>query len=321
MNILFAGTPEFAATLLEALIHSEHTVMGVLCQPDKPTGRGQKMLPPATKILAQQQGIPVLQPPTLKSDDIQDKLRAFNADIMVVAVYGLLLPEAVLSIPRLGCLNVHASILPRWRGASPIHQAILSGDTETGVTLMKMDVGLDTGDMLSKQAIPILPEDTTATLSEKLSRLGATLLIGYLNDCETQGLNALVGQPQDSSQTTHAPKISKQDAQIDWQQSAGKIVRQIQAFQPWPISFGLIEDKVIRFWSAEAHSSTADASPGTILAATSQGLDIATGHHTLLRAHIIQLPGKKPLPIQSILNGHAALFTIGKQFVINSGNL
>lgn len=320
MKILFAGTPDFAASLLSALVQSQHQVMGVLCQPDKPSGRGQKTHPPATKLLAQQQNIPVLQPVTLKSDEIQDTLRGFQADLMVVAVYGLLLPPAVLAIPRLGCLNVHASLLPRWRGASPIHQAILSGDAETGITLMKMDAGLDTGDILLKRALTIEASDTTATLFDKLSTLGATCLVNFLNDCDSKNLQTLIGEPQDSRLATHAPKINKQDACIDWQKSAIQIEREIRAFQPWPISFSMLDDQLIRFWSASIENTKSTQPAGTILSATAKGLKIATGDG-ILCAESLQLPGKKPLPFNTLLNGHASLFTNGKQFVMQSGTL
>lgn len=320
MKILFAGTPDFAASILGALIQSNHQVIAVLCQPNKPSGRGQKTHPPATKILAEGQNIPVMQPTTLKSDDIQGTLRSFKADLMVVAVYGLLLPPAVLSIPRLGCLNVHASLLPRWRGASPIHQALLSGDAQTGITLMKMDVGLDTGDMLLKVPLTIQANDTTATLSEKLSALGATCLIEFLNDCDAKNLQTLIGEPQDNHLVTHAPKINKQDAMIDWHKSATQIQREIRAFQPWPISFSMLDNQLIRFWSATIESSLSTQPPGTILSATAKGLNIATGEG-VLRAESLQLPGKKPLPFNTLLNGYSNLFANGKQFVMPSGNL
>ncbi|MFO1258178.1 MAG: methionyl-tRNA formyltransferase [Gammaproteobacteria bacterium] len=320
MKILFAGTPEFAASILEALIQSNHQVIAVLCQPDKPSGRGQKNHPPATKILAGQHGIPVLQPTTLKSGEIQSTLRELKPDLMVVAVYGLLLPQAVLSIPRLGCLNVHASLLPRWRGASPIHQAILSGDPQTGITLMKMDVGLDTGDMLLKAPLKIQVNDTTATLFEKLSTLGASCLVDFLNDCDRKNLQTLVGEPQENSLATHASKITKQDACIDWDKSALQLEREIRAFQPWPISFSMLDNQVIRFWSATVENTKTTEPPGTILSATPKGLKIATGDR-ILCVESLQLPGKKPLPFNTLFNGHASLFAKGKQFVMQSGNL
>ena len=232
MKVIFAGTPEFSVKTLEALIHSSHSVVAVYTQPDRPAGRGRQLTKSPVKQLAEFNHIPVLQPTTLRDPVEQQKLMDFKADVMVVVAYGLILPKPVLSAPRLGCINIHASLLPRFRGAAPIQRAILAGDTETGITIMQMDEGLDTGAMLKKIYCPIEKTDTSATLHEKLAKLGADALIETL-----ENLTTITPEPQDESKATYAHKISKEEAEIDWHTSAKELSQKIRAFDPWPVAF------------------------------------------------------------------------------------
>lgn len=308
LKIIFAGTPEFAATALAALIEHGHDIIAVYTQPDRPAGRGRKLMPSPVKQLALQHHIPVEQPESLKKDPAAlERLKAYQPDIMIVAAYGLLLPQTVLDIPAQGCLNIHASLLPRWRGAAPIQRAILAGDAQTGITIMQMDAGLDTGDMLLKLPLEIGARETGGELHDRLAALGAEAIL--------QTLQAMRLQPekQDNALATYAKKLDKQEAWIDWTQPAAQIDRQIRAFNPWPVAQTRIADKVLRIRKAEVNDTAHDASPGTILHVSNQGIDVACGM-SRLRLLDGQLPGGKPLAIQALLNGHAALFVTGAHF-------
>lgn len=300
LKIIYAGTPEFAAVALQALIDSPHQVCAVYTQPDRPAGRGRKLTASPVKQLAQQHGIAVYQPETLKSAGEQAQLAALGADVMVVAAYGLLLPAEVLAIPRLGCLNIHASLLPRWRGAAPIQRAIEAGDAETGITIMQMDVGLDTGDMLYRVATPIGAADNAQTLHDRLATLGAETLLHTLDGLQQGRLNA---EKQDDSQACYAKKLSKAEAHIDWHQPAQVIARQVAAFNPWPVAQTTLGEQVLRIWQADALDTTEQGPPGQVLRATRDGIDVGCGKG-VLRLLRLQLPGGKPLGCGEFLNAH-----------------
>lgn len=309
MRIAFAGTPEFANTQLQALLKNGFNIVAVYTQPDKPVGRGQHVMPSPVKTTALEHHLPIEQPTTLKSDLALERFSHYQIDVMIVAAYGLLLPKAFLEHPRYGCINVHASLLPRWRGASPIQQAILAGDATTGITLMKMDEGLDTGGILAQKSCSVTSDDTTATLHDKLASLGATLLVDKLNSIVHQP-----PAPQDNHLATHAPKISKEQSQCDWNQSAIDIQRQIRAFNPWPILKTLISTEIIRLWEAHVVPLSTPALPGTIVAIHDDGIVVATQQDGLLITKA-QLPNKKVLPMKDILHAKQHLFAIGQRFV------
>lgn len=317
LNIIFAGTPDFAARHLQALIESEHNVIGVYSQPDRPAGRGKKLQASPVKALALEHNIPVYQPSSLRTPEAQAELASLNADIMVVVAYGLILPQVVLDTPRLGCINVHGSILPRWRGAAPIQRALWAGDAATGVTIMQMDIGLDTGDMLLKTHLPIEDSDTSATLYEKLAQQGPGALIEALAGI-AQG--TLIPEPQDEALANYAEKLSKEEALLDWSKPAVQLWREIRAFNPWPVSHFNHMDASIKVWQAAVGEHSTDAVPGTILAADKQGLTLATGDGTLV-LQTIQLPGKKALPVAEILNSRADWFTPGTRLHNGADNL
>lgn len=303
LKIIFAGTPEFAASSLQALLDSEHDVLAVYTQPDRPAGRGRKLTASPVKALAQAHDLPVLQPVSLRDDAAQQTLADFQADVLVVVAYGLILPEPVLAAPRLGCVNVHASLLPRWRGAAPIQRAILSGDEQTGVTIMQMDAGLDTGDMLRKVTCPIVDTETAQSLHDKLAALGAGAL------CDTLGMLAAgmaVPEKQNDADSTYAEKLQKSEAEIDWTQSAQVLSRTVRAFNPWPVAFTRFGDKNLRIWFAQALNTKTDKTPGSVLAESREGIDVATGDG-VLRVLQLQLPGGKALDAGQFLNAHSLL--------------
>lgn len=284
LRIIFAGTPDFAAVALQAIINSGHEVAAVYTQPDRPAGRGRKLKPGPVKQLAMAHAIPVCQPVSLKDESEQQKLRDWNADLMVVAAYGLILPKAVLEIPRFGCLNIHASLLPRWRGAAPIQRAILAGDTESGISIMQMDVGLDTGDILLRTAIEIESHDTGGSLHDKLAIQGAKDLLSALNQVSQQQLTPIA---QDNAQASYAHKLDKSEAHIDWSQSANSIERLVRAFNPWPMAFTLLNGKPLRIYKAEVVAQ--EGAAGQILSADKTGIVIACGQQALRqigRAHV-----------------------------------
>jgi len=312
MKIIFAGTPLFAATSLAALIKSDHDICAVYTQPDRPSGRGQKLNASPVKELALAHHLPVLQPLNFKSEADKEILRAFEADLMIVAAYGLILPADVLASPKRGCINIHASWLPRWRGAAPIARAILAGDTQTGISIMQMDVGLDTGDVLSLYSCEIADDDTSLTLHDKLAVLGAEAILETLEDLEQHLENRT---PQESSLVTYAHKITKQEAVIDWKQSALEIDRQVRAFNPWPVTYACLGSKTLRVWKAEPVAADSHALAGTILNVDRAGIDVACGVG-VLRLQEIQWPNATRQKVESISNLSQMGFEKGKLFEI-----
>jgi methionyl-tRNA formyltransferase len=298
MKIIFAGTPDFAATNLEALTHTKHKICAVYTQPDRPAGRGRKLQPSPVKAVAIEHQIPVYQPINFKEAEAVEQLESLEADLMIVAAYGLILPPKVLAIPKLGCINIHASLLPRWRGAAPIQRAILAGDKETGITIMQMDKGLDTGDMLLKRALTIHPDETAETLHDRLAELGSQALLEVLANIENC---SAVATSQDEAETSYATKLAKQEALIDWTLPATEIERKVRAFNSWPVAQTLFEDKQLRIWQARATSSNTNEPAGTIILADGKQLAVATGEGAL---QIIELqpPGKKRMPAQAFMN-------------------
>lgn len=299
MKIIFAGTPIFAAAALEGLIHAGHQIVMVLTQPDRPAGRGMKTVASAVKLLAQQHDLAILQPPTLKSPEIQAQLEALHADVMVVAAYGLILPQAVLSIPHQGCLNIHASILPRWRGAAPIQRAVLAGDDETGITIMQMDAGLDTGNILLKHEMKIAPDDTTQSLHDRLSLLGALSIVETLVQLQ-QG--KLVPVAQNEEQACYAAKIAKAEAEIDWRLSAEQIDRVVRAFNPIPGAYTSFQGMVLKIWQAKIVMGES-GQPGQIVAANRDGISVTCGSG-LLQVEMLQKSGGKKMNVADFLAGN-----------------
>ncbi|AIY64294.1 methionyl-tRNA formyltransferase [Pseudoalteromonas piratica] len=305
LRIVFAGTPDFAAQHLDALIQSNHDVIAVYSQPDRPAGRGKKLKASEVKQLALTHDIPVYQPENFKSDEAKQQLADLDADIMVVVAYGLLLPKAILETPKLGCINVHGSILPRWRGAAPIQRAIWAGDAETGVTIMQMDEGLDTGDMISIATCPIEAHDTSASLYSKLAELGPTALIDTLATIADGTANA---EKQNDELANYAKKLSKDEANIDWQMPAQQIERNIRAFNPWPICFTQMQGNTVKVYAAELVNL--DGNVGEVLAADKTGITVATGEGAL-KITQLQPQGKKPMSVQDFLNGRADWVAVG----------
>lgn len=305
LRIVFAGTPEFAAQHLSALLDAGHTVIAVYSQPDRPAGRGQKLQASPVKQLAQHHGLPVFQPVSLKTPEAQAELAALNADLMIVVAYGLLLPQAVLDAPRLGCINVHGSLLPRWRGAAPIQRAILAGDAESGVGIMQMEAGLDTGPVLLEKRLTLAPDETGGSLHDKLAALGCAALLEALPGIAAQTLNAT---PQPETGVSYAHKLAKSEAHIDWSQSASQLERLVRAFNPWPIAETTLAGDKLRIWSAKALTERCNAAPGTVLHADKSGIRVATGDGVLQLLRL-QLPGGKPLSPAELLNGRKELLT------------
>ncbi|MBY6188787.1 methionyl-tRNA formyltransferase [Marinobacter hydrocarbonoclasticus] len=309
LKIVFAGTPDFAAQHLAALLDSHHQVVAVYTQPDRPAGRGKKLTASPVKQLALEHNLPVYQPQSLRKEDAQQELAAIDFDIMVVVAYGLILPKAVLDLPRLGCINVHGSLLPRWRGAAPIQRSIWAGDAETGVTIMQMDVGLDTGAMLHKVALPIEDNDTSASLYTKLAELGPKALVESLTPLAD---GTAVAEEQDDALANYAEKLSKEEAAVDWTKSALALWRECRAFNPWPVSHFQVADQTVKLWACEALADNHNAKPGTILAADKTGIQIATGEGVLKLTNL-QLPGKKAMAVADILNARKEWFEVGTQ--------
>ncbi|WP_150538197.1 methionyl-tRNA formyltransferase [Actinobacillus vicugnae] len=312
LNIIFAGTPDFAAQHLQALLDSQHNVIAVYTQPDKAAGRGKKLQASPVKQLAEQHNIPVYQPKSLRKAEAQAELQALNADVMVVVAYGLILPEAVLNAPKYGCLNVHGSLLPRWRGAAPIQRSIWAGDQETGVTIMQMDIGLDTGDMLHKVSTPIATDETSASLYAKLAELAPPALLEVLDGLADQAFKA---EKQDEALANYAEKLSKEEAKLDWNLTACQLERNIRAFNPWPISFLTLKvesvEQSVKVYQANVLPHQAKAA-GTVLQADKNGIQIAT-QDGVLNITQLQPSGKKPMSVQDFLNGRADWFVVGKQ--------
>jgi methionyl-tRNA formyltransferase len=302
LRIVFAGTPEFSVPALQALHDAGHAIVAAYTQPDRPAGRGREVASSAVKQRAEALGVPVEQPPTLKSPDAQQRLAAYAPDLMVVVAYGLILPQAVLDIPRLGCLNIHGSLLPRWRGAAPIQRAVLAGDERTGISIMLMDAGLDTGPELLRRELTIGPRETAGELHDRLATLGAQAIVEAVHGWAAGTLRAA---PQPAAGATYAAKIRKDEARIDWARSADEIDRQVRAFNPWPVAETRLGGEQVRIW--EARPVTAEiavefhAAPGTVVKAPAGRLVVATGDG-LLELLTAQFPGRKPLKARDILN-------------------
>ncbi len=309
LKLIFAGTPDFAARHLAALLSSDHEVVAVYTQPDKPAGRGQKLTASPVKELALAHDLPVYQPASLRKEEAQAELAALGADLMVVVAYGLILPKVVLYTPRLGCINVHGSLLPRWRGAAPIQRSIWAGDAETGVTIMQMDVGLDTGAMIRKMSCPIAADETSASLYDKLAELGPQALVDTI-DAMAAGDTA--AEAQDDALANYAEKLSKEEARIDWSMDAAAIERCIRAFNPWPISWFEVADQTVKVWQAEVITQDHGQRAGTLLKADKQGIDVATGKG-VLRLLTLQPPGKKAMSVTDLLNSRRDWFEPGTQ--------
>ncbi len=308
MKIIFAGTPQFAAHALEALRH-EHQIVAVLTQPDRPSGRGLQLVASQTKQCALAHGIPVLQPVTLKTEAAQQAIAALDADVMVVAAYGLILPKVVLDLPRYGCLNIHASLLPRWRGAAPIQRAIQAGDTETGITIMQMDAGLDTGDMLLSKTCAIAEHDNATTLHDKLAELGTSSILQVLRLLQAQQLQPV---KQNDADASYAAKLLKPEAQIDWQQDAPIIERTIRAFNPVPVCQSNLQGMTIKVWQASLCEG--QGAPGSVLAVNKQGVIVACGKGALC-LEVLQRPGSKAQPATQFLQ--AMPISVGDCFTRN----
>ena len=309
LRVIFAGTPDFAAQHLQALLDSPHQVVAVYSQPDRPAGRGRKLTASPVKALAIEHAIEVQQPLSLKDADTQQVLTSYNADIMVVVAYGLLLPQVVLDTPRLGCINVHGSLLPRWRGAAPIQRAILAGDSMSGVTVMQMEAGLDTGPMLLKAQIPIAPIDTSASLYEKLAVLGCNSLVEALDSLQSARLTA---QVQDNAAANYAAKLTKAEGAIDWHQSAQQISLQVRGLNPWPVAYSDWQDSRLRIWMAHAIDTSSNQPAGSLVALDKTGLEVACGIGHL-KITQLQWPGGKAL-IQSELMNLKQKMTLGEAF-------
>lgn len=309
MRVVFAGTPEFAVPALEALVNSTHDVVAVYCQPDRPAGRGRKVRSGPVKACADTHKIPVVQPTGLRDEASQATLSALKPDVMVVVAYGILLPAEVLAIPRLGCVNIHGSLLPRWRGAAPLHRAILAGDSATGITIMQMDEGLDTGPMLSSRDTAITPETTSASLHDVLAGIGAELLLETL---EPWCLGQIEPQTQNAQQASYAAKLEKQEAIIDWSAPALAIDRQIRAFNPWPVAETVLQGERLRIWRSrvptsvelkerQITSSSDDQMPGQIILCRREGFWVRTGEG-VMAIEELQLPGKRAMAYLDFVN-------------------
>lgn len=311
MKIIFAGTPDFAAAHLQALMScAQHQIVAVYTQPDRPAGRGKKLTASPVKQLATDHQIEVFQPLSLKDSEAQQQLADLEADLMIVVAYGLILPQKVLDTPRLGCINVHGSLLPKWRGAAPIQRAIEAGDKQTGICIMQMDAGLDTGPVISVGRCPIEDTDTSGSIYQKLAELGAPTL---LNALEKMASGVAIAEQQDDALSTYARKIDKSEARIDWSTPAVEIARRVRAFNPFPATYSHIAGDRVKIWRATPVNSASNAAGGTIIDAGSNGLLVQTGRGQLLISDI-QLAGKSKMPVSELLKSKAELFAIGQSF-------
>ncbi len=303
MRVIFAGTPKFAVPSLDALIHSGYHIAAVLTQPDRPAGRGRRITVSPVKQLASAHGLPVHQPPTLRNGPAPELLRELSADVMIVVAYGLILPGAVLRAPARGCVNVHASLLPRWRGAAPIPRAIEAGDAYTGVTLMQMDQGLDTGPVLATAQTAIGEIETAQTLHDRLARMGAELLVKQLPAYLEGSLRPV---PQDDAHATRAPKLTKEEAPIDWTLPAARLARKINAFNPWPVAHTWHHGERLRVWLAQPTAGETTAAAGTVVAVSGEGVDVACGDG-VVRLLSLQREGGRPMASAEFVRGHPLL--------------
>lgn len=308
MRIVYAGTPEFAVSALGAIARSTHPLVGVYTQPDRPAGRGRELQASPVKERALALGVPLRQPASLRTADAAAELAQFQPDVLVVAAYGLLLPQEILAVPRLGCINIHASLLPRWRGAAPIQRAIEAGDPETGISIMQMEKGLDTGPVYAQRRTPIGPAETGGELTARLAVLGADLLLEVLGALATGTVQA---QPQPATGVTYARKLEKREAAIDWSQTARQLACRVRAFDPWPVAETLLGGNSLRIWAAQDLGDAAPvATPGTVVGLSAAGIDVATGSGTL-RLIRIQASGRKPLAVKDFLNAKNAGIAVG----------
>jgi len=303
LKVVYAGTPEFAVPALEALIASKHQVLSVYTQPDRPAGRGRKIQFGPVKKVAVNAGIEVQQPLSFKESETKQTLEDYNCDVMIVAAYGLILPQQVLDIPKYGCLNIHGSLLPRWRGAAPIQRAIQNGDTETGVTIMQMAEGLDTGDMLLKVKCPITAKDTGQSIHDRLAADGADALLQVLTT-----IDQLNPEIQSETEACYAHKLNKTEAEIDWNKPAIEIDRTIRAFNPWPVAFTQWEGKPLRIFMSKVSNKASHQPSGTVITETTEGIEVSTGNGVLSFSQL-QLPGKKAMDVRDFLNGRSLLGT------------
>ena len=303
LRIVFAGTPQFAATILTALLATSHEVLSVWTQPDRGSGRGRKLTSAPVKKLAESHALPVYQPESMAEPKWASTLIRLAPDVMIVAAYGLILPSSILEIPRLGCVNVHASLLPRWRGAAPVQHAILAGDTQTGVSIMLMDEGLDTGDILGRARLDIAADDTAETLERRIAELGGRTLVNLL-DPFAEGTYTRVAQ--DAATATYAPRIRKSDGQIDWTRSAVYLARMVRAYNPWPVAFTSLNHERLRVWESVSLEKPCEDEPGRIVGANPSGIDVATGEGQL-SLRVVQLPGARQVSVRDFLNAHPLL--------------
>jgi methionyl-tRNA formyltransferase len=315
LKLVFAGTPDFAARHLRALLEGGHEVVGVLTQPDRPAGRGKRLQASPVKQLALEAGLPVQQPRSLRKAEARAELAALEPDLLIVVAYGLILPESVLTLPRFGCLNVHASLLPRWRGAAPIQRAIEAGDDETGITIMEMDAGLDTGRMLARQSCPIGETTTAGSLHDELATLGAGLLLAVIGD-----LPAALSQTetQDDSQATYAEKIGKDDARIDWSRPAAEIARQVRAFNPFPVTFTFLGAERLKIWQVSIAAGVPGTAPGTLIEPVAGRPRVACGDGALI-LETLQFPGGRALPAEALMRSRSAVLAAGQRFTAGPG--
>lgn len=309
MRIVFAGTPDFAAIALRSLLTTHHEIVGVYTQPDRPAGRGRKPSPSPVKQVAQEHSLPVYQPETLKTPEAREELAALVPDVMIVAAYGLILPADVLATPRHGCLNIHASLLPRWRGAAPIQRAIAAGDSETGITIMQMDEGLDSGDMLLKSITPIEADDTGGSLHDRLADMGGAAIVKAMDLLEK---GELTGEAQNDERACYARKLTKEEGHLDWQSDANALERLIRAFNPWPGTYTELDGERIRIHEASVLPESSDQPPGTVIRRNRDGIDIACGG-AVLRVTRLQLPGARTQTANDLINGGKQLLMPGQE--------